>query len=144
MGGKVLVFVESDSRAMPCVSDHQCRKKICKGPLYQSNAVDSESPDPFKMTSHIIFCKTIQDREDPMQESSQVMLVVKNPPANAGETRDAGSIPGSGRSPGEGNGYPLQYSCLENPKDREAWPATVQRVTKSQTQLKRLSMHRHM
>ena len=61
MGGKVLVFVESDSRAMPCVSDHQCRKKICKGPLYQSNAVDSESPDPFKMTSHIIFCKTNQD-----------------------------------------------------------------------------------
>ena len=82
-----MVFVESDSRAMPCVSDHQCRKKICKGPLYQSNAVDSESPDPFKMTSHIIFCKTIQDREDPMQESSQVMLVVKNPPANAGDIK---------------------------------------------------------
>ena len=72
------------------------------------------------------------------------MLVVKNPPANAGEIRDAGLIPGSGRSPGEGNGYPLQYSCLENPKDREAWQATVHRVTKSQTQLKRLSMHKHM
>ena len=48
--------------------------------------------------------------------------VVKNPPANAG---DVGLIPGSGRSPGEGNGNPLQYSCLENPIDREAWQAIV-------------------
>ena len=48
---------------------------------------------------------------------------------------DLDSIPGLGRSPGEGNGNPLQYSCLENPKDREAWKATVQGVTKSQTQL---------
>jgi len=53
--------------------------------------------------------------------------VVKNPPANA---RDMGSIPGLGRSPGEGNGYPLQYSCLGNPTDREAWRATVHRVAK--------------
>ena len=59
--------------------------------------------------------------------------VVKNPPANAG---DAGSIPGSGRSPGGGNGNPLQYSCLENSMDRGAWQATVHGVTKSQTQLK--------
>ena len=50
---------------------------------------------------------------------------VKNPPANAG---DVGSISGSGRSPGEGNGNPLQYSCLENPMDRGAWWATVPRV----------------
>ena len=49
---------------------------------------------------------------------------------------DPGSIPGLGRSPGEGNGKPLQYSCLENSMDREAWWATVHRVTKSQTQLK--------
>ena len=47
--------------------------------------------------------------------------MVKNPPANAGDTRDASSIPGSGRPPGEGNGNPLQYSCLENSLDREAW-----------------------
>ena len=46
--------------------------------------------------------------------------VVKNPPVNAGDARDLGSIPGSGRSPGEGNGNPLQYSCLENPMNREA------------------------
>ena len=52
---------------------------------------------------------------------SQVALVVKNPPVNAGEVRDAGSIPGSGISPGKGNGNPLQYSCLENPMDRGAW-----------------------
>ena len=48
------------------------------------------------------------------------MLVVKNPPDNAADLRDAGSIPGSGRSPGEGNGNPLLYSCLENPMDRGA------------------------
>ena len=50
----------------------------------------------------------------------QVALVVKNPPGNAGDLRDTGSIPGSGRSPGEENGYPFQYSCLENPMDRGA------------------------
>ena len=58
--------------------------------------------------------------------------MVKNLPANAG---DVGSMPGSGRSPGEGNGNLLQYSCLRNPVDREAWCATVHRVAKSQTQL---------
>ena len=52
--------------------------------------------------------------------ASQVVLVVKNPPANAGDVRDVGSIPGWGRSPGEGHGNPLQYSCLENPMDRGA------------------------
>ena len=52
--------------------------------------------------------------------ASQVVLVVKNPPANAGDIRDTGSMPGSGRSPGEGNGNPLQYSCLKNPTDSVA------------------------
>ena len=56
--------------------------------------------------------------------ASQVALVVKNPPANAGDIRDMGSIPRSGRSPGEGHGNPLQYSHLENPMDRGAWRAT--------------------
>ena len=60
-------------------------------------------------------------------------LVLKNLPANAGDTRDVGSIPGSGRSPGVGNGNPLQYSCLENPMDRGAWRATVHGVTESGT-----------
>ena len=68
---------------------------------------------------------------------SQVVLAIKNPsPAKAGDVRDTGSISGSGKSPGGGHGNPLQYSCLENPMDREAWWATVQRVLKSQTQLK--------
>ena len=58
--------------------------------------------------------------------------MVENPPANARDIKDAGSIPGS-RSPGEGNGDPFQYSCLENPMDRGAWRATVHGVEKSQT-----------
>ena len=60
-------------------------------------------------------------------------LVVENPPANAGDIRDMGLIPGSGRSPGGGYGNPLQYSCLEYLMDRGAWWATVHRVTQSQT-----------
>ena len=67
--------------------------------------------------------------------ASQVAPVVKNLPANAGDIRDMGSIPGSGRSPREGHGNPLQYSCLENPMDRGVWWATVHRlcVTESDT-----------
>ena len=64
---------------------------------------------------------------------SQVVLVVKNMPANAGVIRDMGLILGWGRSPGGGHGNPLQYSCLENPMDREARQATVHRVTESDT-----------
>ena len=62
--------------------------------------------------------------------------MVQNPPVNAGDIRDAGSIPGSGRSLGGRHGNPLQCSCLENPMDREAWWAIVHRVAKSQTQIK--------
>ena len=61
--------------------------------------------------------------------------VVKNP-ANVGDLRDVGSIPGSGRSPGAGHGNPLQYPSLENPMDRRAWQAIVHQVAKSWTQLK--------
>ena len=71
----------------------------------------------------------------PAFRASQVALVVKNLPASAGDVRDSGLIPGLGRSPGGGNGNPLQYSCLENPMDRGAWQATVHRVAKSRTQL---------
>ena len=59
---------------------------------------------------------------------TQVALVVKNPPANAGDIRDTGSIPGWGRSPGGGHGNPLQYSCLKNLMDRGAWSIESQRV----------------
>ena len=72
---------------------------------------------------------------------SHVAPVVKNLPASAGDVTDAGSIPGSGRSPAGGQGNWLQYSCLENPMDRGAWGAPVHRVRKSQTRLKGLSTH---
>ena len=68
-------------------------------------------------------------------QASQVALVVKNLPAYAGDTRDTGLIPESGRSCGGGNGNPLQYSCLENPTDSGAYQATVHGVAKNQTQL---------
>ena len=80
----------------------------------------------------------------PAQGASQVVLVVKNLPAHAGDIRDLGSVPGLGRSLGEGNGKPLQYSCLENPMDRGAWQAIAYRVAKSQTRLKQLSKQAHM
>ena len=71
--------------------------------------------------------------------------MVKNPPINAGDIRDLGSIPGSGRSPGGGHSDPLYYSCLENPMDRGAWWPMVHGVTKHQTRLKRLArMHMYM
>ena len=78
-----------------------------------------------------------------MQVYSPILLVigfpggsvVKNLPADAGNARDVGLISGLGRSPGEGNGNPLQYSCLGNPMDRRAWQATVHGITKSWTQL---------
>ena len=60
--------------------------------------------------------------------ASQVVLAVKNLPANAGDVREAGLIPGSARSPARGHGNPLQYSCLECPMDRGAWQAPVHRV----------------
>ena len=84
-----------------------------------------------------IYCATYQ--------ASQGVLVVKNLPANAGDVRDLGLILGLGRSPGRGHDSPFQYSGLENPMDRGAWWATVHRVPKSQTRLKRLShsTHRH-
>ena len=67
--------------------------------------------------------------------ASQVAQLVKNPPANAGDTRDVGSIPMLGRSPGTGNVNLLQYSYLENSMDRGAWWATVHEVTKTRTRL---------
>ena len=65
--------------------------------------------------------------------ASQVVLVVKNLPVNAGDIKDTGSTPGMGRSPGGRHGNQLQYTCLENPMDRGAWRATVHGVTESWT-----------
>ena len=69
--------------------------------------------------------------------------MVKNPPANVGDVKDVGSIPGSGRSPEGGHSNPFQYSCLENPIDRGPWWATVRGVAQSQILLKQLSTYRH-
>ena len=66
-----------------------------------------------------------------LPRASKAALVVKNPPASAGDIRDLDSIPGLGRSPGGGHSNPLQYSCLENPMNRGAWQATVHRTAKS-------------
>ena len=77
------------------------------------------------------------------QRASQVALMVKDLPASAGDVRDLGSIPGPGRYLGGGHGNPLQYSCLENPMNRGAWWASIHRVAKSLTQLKRLSTAGH-
>ena len=84
------------------------------------------SPKLFQMTS--------------FNQASQVALVVKNLPTNAGDLRDASSIPRWGRFPGEGNGTPLWYSCLENPMDRRARQATVHGVAKCLTGLKQRSI----
>ena len=75
--------------------------------------------------------------------ASQVVLVVRSSPGHAGDLRDAGLIHGSGRSPGGGQGNPLQFSCLENPMDRGAWGATVHGVTELDT-TKQVSTHAHL
>ena len=75
--------------------------------------------------------------------ASQVGLVVKDPPANPGDVRGGGLIPGWGRSREGEHGNPLQFYCLENPMDRGAWRATVHGVTKSWTRLKQLKTHTH-
>ena len=87
---------------------------------------------------NVVLVSGVQQSE---MQSSQVALVVKNPPANAGDARDMSSIPGLGRSPGGGHGNPLQYSCLENPMDRGAWWATIHRVAKSWIRMRQLSTH---
>ena len=75
---------------------------------------------PLDLEGHYNYCGLYY-----LKQASQVALVVKNLPANARDAGDSDSIPGSGRSPGEGHGNPLQYSCLENSMVREAWRATV-------------------
>ena len=85
-------------------------------------------------------CVELENKEIGFR-ASEVALVIKISSADARGMRDASSIPGSGRSPGGGHVNPLQYSSLENLMNREAWQATVHRVAKSWTGLKRLSMH---
>ena len=82
----------------------------------------------------VVFISAVQQSDSVIHlGASQEALVVKNPPASARDSRDASLIPGSGRSPGGGNGNPIQHSCLGNPRDRGAWWATVHGVAKSRT-----------
>ena len=92
-------------------------------------------PVPHILASHLIIVNCAPH----LHSIPSLLLVVKNLPANAGDTS---SIPGSGRSTREGNGNPLQCSCLENPMDRGAWWATIHGVTKSWTQLSNF-LYRH-
>ena len=75
-------------------------------------------------------CWQILNKDTPAK-ASQVAVVLKNMPANVGDIRDAGSIPGLGRSPAGGDGNLFEYSCLENPKDRGVWRATVHSIAES-------------
>ena len=77
-------------------------------------------------------------------QASQVTLVVQNPPTSAGDIRDSGYIPGSGRSAGGGRGNPHQYSCLQNSHGQRSLAKSLHKIAKSRTQLKRLSMHTYM
>ena len=122
----------------------QLELKHCLGNL-EAKIVNC-SEDGYKnlstsLTSISIIYKTLQWLWNILcaRQASQVVLVVKNLPDNAGDIIDEGSTPRSERSPGGGHGNALQYSCLDNPMDKGAWQATVRRVAKSQTQLKQLS-----
>ena len=86
----------------------------------------------------VTWCTRLDTGYNKLIGASQAVLVVKSLPASAGDIRDTGSIPGLGRAPGGMHGNPLQYSCLENPMNREAWWATVHRVAKSWARLKQL------
>ena len=97
----------------------------CKGP---------PRPPPTPLSTHLSTWKETS-------WTSQLALVVKNPPASKGDVRDIGSIPGLRISSGRGHSNPLQYFCPENPMDRRAWLARVLRVAQSQTWLKQLSTH---
>ena len=92
-----------------------------------------------QMLTNLVFMDAITVSGKPVrlafQVYCQVAIVVRNLPANAGDTRDLGSISGLGQSPGGGYGNPLQHSCLENPMERGGWQATVLGVAKSRTRL---------
>ena len=102
-------------------------KAIQNGKKYVQTQIPTRNSSPKPLNSSE-FCNIYIEFR-----ASQVVLVVKNPLANAGDVRDVGSISGSGQSHGGGHCNPLQYSCLQNPMDRGAWWATDHSITKSQT-----------
>ena len=122
----------------PCVSKIPWRRAQQPTPAF----LPGESHGQRSLAGYSLWGRKGSDTTEQLTFNFMVRLwtfPVKNPPANAGNSANAGSIPGSGRSPGGGHGSLLQYSCLENPMDREAWRVTVHGVTKTRTQLKRLS-----
>ena len=98
---------------------------------------------PFPLANTSLWQQKINSWGKVLFGTSRVALVVKNPPANAGDRRNVSVIPELGRSPGGGHGNPLQYSCLENPMNRGNWRATVHGVAMSWTLLKWLSTQHH-
>ena len=102
--------------------------------------LDKSSRQPNFLHIMTLFGTDLGDRSwlFPFHRSGKVALVVKSPPTNAGDIREAGSIPGLGRSPGGGNVNPLQYSCLENPMNTRAWQAMVHMVTTSAQDVTRM------
>ena len=107
-----------------------------RSPTLQAEALTSDTREAIKLwVNGYMYTQTHTHTHG----GSLVAQLVKNPPASAGDVRDVGSVPGSGRSPEEGNGNPLRSSCLENPTDRGAWQTRVHRVTKTQARLSALS-----
>ena len=98
---------------------------------------------PLALSPQFCLCLSLNGKGYVHLGASKVVPSDKEPTCNAEDVRDVCSIPGLGKSPGEGNGYPLQYSCLENPKDRGAWQAMAQSVTKNRTDWSNLA-HTHV
>ena len=118
------------------ISGYHFKLIICTSYL---TGIHKQSPQYSKANLHPRYYKSPKLR-DSLNKGlwaswAQVIPVVKNPPVNAGDIRDKGSNPGSGRSPGAGHGNPLQHSGLVSSMDRRAWQATIHGVAKSQTQL---------
>ena len=109
-------------------------------PWIRTPAKTAQAPDSQKLRDGECRCSATTRSRAIDDRSSRAVLVVKNSPANAGDIRDTGLIPGSGRSPGGGHCHPLQHPCLDRPLDRGAWQATVHGVAR-QMHLKRLSTH---
>ena len=130
--------VRSGPGQLPSPLKSQCLP-LCKAcPLSSRKPLLSQASH-HGSSSWACFYNNSQERSLPRAIACLLALVIKSLPANAGGLRDTGSILGSGRSPGEGNGKLPQHSCLENPMDRGTWGATVHGVAKSQTRLKQLS-----
>ena len=112
--------------------------EFCKEQFWYISEMSQHHRKIWKQLDQIVF--TYLSVTSAWSRGFPVAQLVKNLPAKAGDKRDTGLIPGLGRSPGEGNGHPFQYSCLENSMDRGVWQSTAHGVTKYQTWL---SAHAH-